>query len=82
MINGFPKEKVLILCTPDDGVCWGRLDVTAGHLAYTHNGDEARSVAWLKGRIEGMLGGKRGVPAVTGVPAVGVTPVVLRVGRW
>lgn len=64
MIQGFPKEKVLILCTPDDGVCWGKLDVTAGHLAYTHNGDIAKSVAWLKGRVDGVKGGKGGGPAV------------------
>ncbi|TID22115.1 putative cutinase 3 [Venturia nashicola] len=73
MIKGFPKEKVLILCTPDDGVCWGKLDVTAGHLAYTHNGDEARSVQWLKGRIDGFKGKAGG-----GAPAVATKPVVSR----
>ena len=62
-IIGYPKDQVLILCTPDDGVCWGRLDVTAGHLAYTHNGDEAKSVKWLKGKIDAAVAAK-GQPAV------------------
>lgn len=61
-IEGYPKEQTLILCTPDDGVCWGKLDVTAGHLAYVNNGDKAKSVAWLKVKIDAAMkakGGKR-----------------------
>ncbi|KAF2433125.1 cutinase-domain-containing protein [Tothia fuscella] len=57
-IEGYPKEQTLILCTPDDGVCWGRLDVTAGHLAYLNNGDKARSVAWLKTKIDAAVKAK------------------------
>jgi cutinase len=59
-IEGYPKEQTLILCTPDDGVCWGRLDVTAGHLAYLNNGDKARSVAWLKSKIDAVVKAKGG----------------------
>lgn len=72
MIKGFPKEKVLIWCTPDDGVCWGKLDITAGHLAYTKNGDEARSVAWMKGKIDAALGAR------SAGSAGGVQPVASR----
>jgi cutinase len=61
-IDGYPKDQVLILCTPDDGVCWGKLDVTAGHLAYTQNGDEAKSVAWLKGKIDAAVSAKGAQP--------------------
>lgn len=87
MIKGFPKEKVLIWCTPDDGVCWGKLDVTAGHLAYTHNGDEARSVAWLKGKIDGAMGavGAVGGEGGSGAPAVAVKTLAsgaVRRRRW
>jgi cutinase len=57
-IEGFPKEKLLILCTPDDGVCWGRLDVTAGHLAYVTNGDKEKSAKWFKEKIDAALAAK------------------------
>jgi cutinase len=33
-IPGFPKEKLLIICAPDDGICWGKLSVTAGHVVF------------------------------------------------
>jgi cutinase len=57
-IEGFPKDKLLSLCEKDDGVCWGGLSVTAGHLVYTTNGDQARSAQWLKGKIDAALAAK------------------------
>jgi cutinase len=63
-IDGYSKDQTLILCTPDDGVCWGRLEVTAGHLAYLKNGDEERSVKWLKGKIDAAVAARGGVVPV------------------
>jgi cutinase len=31
-IRDYPKDQVMSFCVEDDGVCWGRLDVTAGEL--------------------------------------------------
>ena len=31
-IKNYPKEQVASYCVPDDGVCWGKLDVTGGEL--------------------------------------------------
>lgn len=73
-IIGYPKDQVLILCTPDDGVCWGKLDVTAGHLAYTHNGDEAKSVTWLKGKIDAAIAAKGAQPTVPPVSLPALSP--------
>jgi cutinase len=60
LIEGLPKDKLLILCTPDDGVCWGRLDVTVGHVAYVNNGDTERSARWFKEKIDAALKAKGG----------------------
>jgi cutinase len=31
-IKNYPKDQVMTYCTEDDGVCWGRLDVTGGKI--------------------------------------------------
>ena len=50
-IQGFPKEDLLVVCTKDDGVCWGRTP-TNGHLVYTQNGDVDRAANFLGQKIE------------------------------
>jgi cutinase len=59
-IEGLPKEKLMILCTPDDGVCWGSLGVTVGHIAYVNNGDQEISARWFKQKIDAALKAKAG----------------------
>jgi cutinase len=58
-IPNFPKDKVTIFCDKNDGVCGGMLNVNAGHFAYTQNGDGEKAVAFLKGKIDPLLGKKR-----------------------
>lgn len=48
-IPSMPGEKVKVICRPDDGVCYGTLSVTAGHLAYAPDVSEAAS--FLQSRI-------------------------------
>jgi hypothetical protein len=31
-IRNYPKDQVVSYCTQDDGVCWGRLEVTGGKI--------------------------------------------------
>ncbi|KAF1987840.1 carbohydrate esterase family 5 protein, partial [Aulographum hederae CBS 113979] len=37
-LPGYPPANLKVFCRPDDGVCGGQLDVTAGHLAYSDDG--------------------------------------------
>lgn len=48
-IPNFPPEKALTFCNLTDGVCGGGLVVTAGHLTYTRDVDDA--VDYLNERI-------------------------------
>lgn len=57
-IEGFPKDKTASFCAKDDGVCWGGLSVTAGHLAYLKNGDEQKAIDYMIGKIDAALAGK------------------------
>jgi cutinase len=58
MIDNYDIEKTLILCAKDDGVCWGKLNVNAGHVSYLNNGAIPRAVDFLAGKIDKALGGK------------------------
>jgi cutinase len=51
-IRDFPGEKLLSICAQDDGVCWGGLNVTSGHLVYTQNGDIDKAIAFLSSKID------------------------------
>ncbi|KAI6790938.1 hypothetical protein KC332_g15085 [Hortaea werneckii] len=48
-IPNFPNEKVETICALTDGVCYGTLTVTAGHLSYGDDVDDA--VDFLSDRI-------------------------------
>jgi len=48
-IPNFPNEKVETICALTDGVCYGTLTVTAGHLSYGDDVDDA--VEFLSDRI-------------------------------
>jgi cutinase len=54
-VPDFPKEKTEIYCTKEDGVCWGSLNVTAGHFVYTVNGDGDKAIRFLKEKIDAAL---------------------------
>ncbi|KAI7466734.1 hypothetical protein KC351_g14359 [Hortaea werneckii] len=48
-IPNFPNNKVETICALTDGVCYGTLTVTAGHLSYGDDVDDA--VDFLSDRI-------------------------------
>jgi len=54
-IPNFPKGKVEVYCTKDDGVCSGVLVVTNGHFAYTTNGDGDKAFAFLRSKIDAAI---------------------------
>jgi cutinase len=58
-IANFSPEKTLILCAKDDGVCYGKLNVNAGHVSYLNNGAIPRAINFLSSKIDKVLGGKR-----------------------
>lgn len=53
-IPGFPSENAKTYCNISDGVCGGALVVTAGHLTYTRDVDDA--VQWLSERVTAKNG--------------------------
>ena len=53
MIPNFPNNKLQVNCRPDDGVCGGQLDVTAGHLAYANDGSVPKGASFLVGQAQG-----------------------------
>lgn len=48
-IPNYPKDQVKVFCNASDGVCSGTLMVTAGHLTYTADVEEAGE--FLKSQI-------------------------------
>jgi cutinase len=54
-IPGIPKENLIIFCDKDDNVCWGRKEISAGHLAYTQNGDIDKAINFLATKIDAAL---------------------------
>jgi len=56
-IPGYPKDRVLVLCSSSDGVCGGALLVTAGHFSYMGDGSGPKAVTFLVSKINGMGGG-------------------------
>jgi len=47
MLPGYPQNQLKVFCRPDDGVCGGQLDVTAGHLAYGRDGSVQQGADFL-----------------------------------
>jgi cutinase len=62
-IPNYPKDEVMVFCDETspgkfgDGVCGGKLNVNAGHMVYMTNGDGAKAVKFLKGKIDARLRG-------------------------
>jgi cutinase len=54
-IANYPKDKVKILCAKEDGVCWGTLDVSRGHLVYITDGSAKKATDFLIDKL-GMTG--------------------------
>lgn len=46
-IPGYPSDQTKVFCRQDDGVCFGTLDVTAGHLAYANDGTVQQGFQFL-----------------------------------
>ena len=57
-IPNYPKEKVMVLCRTDDGVCGGALVVTIGHFGYLMDGSGTKATNFLIEKING--GGSSG----------------------
>jgi len=50
-IPNFPKDRVMVLCRTDDGVCGGQLMVTAGHFGYLMDGSGTKAANFLIEKI-------------------------------
>jgi hypothetical protein len=76
-IEGYPNDQLATYCVQDDGVCWGELRVTAGHMAYLTNGDVQKAINFLAGRAEGGSSIASAAPAVSPVaqaPGLNLNP--------
>jgi Cutinase len=62
-IANYPKDQVTILCAKDDGVCWGQLNVNAGHLSYIRDNSATKATAFLISKLNGSSGGASAGPA-------------------
>lgn len=63
-IPNYPKEKVKVFCSANDGVCDGKLNVTAGHFSYMGDGSGPKAVEFLMNAINSAgKGGDSGAPA-------------------
>src|ERR1700761_6568818 len=59
-ISDWPEEKLKIYCAKDDGVCWGDLQVNAGHVSYLTRGDVKKAVTWVGEKIDAARAKKSG----------------------
>jgi cutinase len=60
-ISNYPVDQVAIWCAENDGVCWGRLALTAGHFVYMRDNTDISAFNYLKAKIEKALAGKAAV---------------------
>jgi len=59
-IPNYPIENVKVLCAKSDGVCWGKLNVTAGHFSYMLDGSGKTATDFLVDKINnGSKGGSK-----------------------
>jgi cutinase len=59
-IPDWPEDKLRIYCAKDDGVCWGGLQVNAGHVSYLGSGDVDKATEYLEEKIDAALKAKGG----------------------
>jgi cutinase len=64
-IANYPKDKVIIICAKDDGVCWGQLNVNAGHLSYIRDNSATKAADFLISKL-GMGGSAAPAEASSG----------------
>jgi cutinase len=50
-IEGVPKDQLKTFCNENDGVCWGKLNVNAGHLSYNKQGDAKKAADFLVAKL-------------------------------
>jgi cutinase len=63
-IPNYPKDKVKVFCSASDGVCDGKLNVTAGHFSYMGDGSGPKAVEFLMNAINGAgKGAESSAPA-------------------
>jgi len=63
-IPNYPKDKVKVFCSASDGVCDGKLNVTAGHFSYMADGSGPKAVEFLMNAINSAgKGGESSAPA-------------------
>ena len=57
-IKGYPRDKIKDYCEPTDGVCEGKLAISAGHLSYSSSNrggkgtDVANAAKWMNEQVK------------------------------
>jgi cutinase len=71
MLPGYPDQQLKVFCRQDDGVCGGKLQVTAGHLAYQDDGTVEQGAAFLMSMVgkNAKPSGATSPPAATSAAA-------------
>lgn len=52
-IPDYPISNVKVFCAKSDGVCWGKLNVSAGHFSYMLNSSGKEATQFLVSKING-----------------------------
>jgi cutinase len=52
-IPNYPKNRLMVICRSDDGVCGGALLVTIGHFGYLMDGSGTKATNFLAEKING-----------------------------
>jgi cutinase len=52
-IPDYPQSRLKVFCDKEDGVCWGKLNVSAGHFAYVRDKSGPEAINFLVGQING-----------------------------
>jgi hypothetical protein len=52
MLPGYPQDQLKVMCRGDDGVCGGKLQVTACHLAYQNDGSIQTGADFLMSKVQ------------------------------
>jgi cutinase len=55
-IENYPVDQVAIWCAENDGVCWGGLQLSAGHFVYMRDNSDIAAFDYLKPKIDKALG--------------------------
>lgn len=81
-IAGYPKDRLMVICRSDDGVCGGSLAVTAGHFGYLLDGSGTKATNFLAEKINSAKSSKASKDKSGDSSSAPAAPAAPAAGRW